>query len=79
MMYETMDDEEKQHLKRARKDSEGMSNRSSGSDSESSSSSSNSLNKVPLMKLVTSNVEDLDWDVETGKGRENASDDSETD
>ena len=67
MMYETMNNEEKERLKSARKDSESMTDESSGSDSESSSSKS--LNKVPLMKLVTSNVEDLDWDVETGKSR----------
>ena len=75
MMYETLNAEEKERLKRERerKNSKSMTSKSSGSEGESSSS--DSLNKVPLMKMVFCNVDDLEWDVETGKLRRHESDD----
>ena len=75
MMYKTLNTEEKECLKRERerKNSESMTSESSAPEGESSSS--DSLNKVPLMKMVFCNVNDLEWDVETGKLRQHESDD----
>ena len=73
MMFQMMNDQEKKCL-RERNNSE-MSNKSSGSDDSCGTSSLNYEHKLPLMKMVISNVNDLQWDMKTGLVKEDKSED----
>ena len=70
MLYKTLNAEEKERMKenRKRQNSEGNSDSSSSerSGSEEESVCSESLLKIPLKKMVSCDVDDLEWDVETG-------------
>ena len=73
MMFQTMNDQEKNRL-RKRNNSE-TSNKISGSDDSCGTHSSNYECKLPLMKMVISNVNDLQWDMKTGLAKVDESED----
>ena len=74
MLFQTMNEADKKQMKkeRQRKNSECMSSESSGSDSDNSSG--DSPNRVPLMKMTCCDVDDLEWNLETGTLKEYLSD-----